>query len=274
MGRHRKVRIAAAALTTGALLGLAPGVAQAQRPASLGEGAPVGQSGIQLYNFSSYLSNGAGEILCPASPAPATPHCVPTLPANNVMARMERLFQFLQANGIKSLDQIDIVRFERLAANVLAAAELESGCINHRLQRVGIAPEHEDIAFRQPLPTGRDQSPAVVMNNTSDHDIFFRKLLQIVEAYSHELPHHQIAVTGGLAIPGDPAGERRRIDQHKQVHMAGRRMGGVAYRSCAHIDSRIGRRHALVEDRRKFARVIGREKDSVMRQLLVNTVDA
>ena len=64
----RKVRVAAAAtLATSMLLALAPG-AQAQRPASLGAGAPVGQSGIQLYNFSSYLSNGAGEILCPASP--------------------------------------------------------------------------------------------------------------------------------------------------------------------------------------------------------------
>ena len=100
MSGHRKVRLAVAALATGAFLGLAPG-AQAQRPPSLGEGAPVGQSGIQLYNFSSYLSNGAGEILCPPSPAPATPHCVPTLPANNVMARMERLFQFLQANGAR-----------------------------------------------------------------------------------------------------------------------------------------------------------------------------
>ena len=75
MSGHRKVRIAAAALATSALLGVASS-AQAQRPPSLGEGAPVGQSGIQLYNFSSYLSNGAGEILCPASPAPPTPHCV------------------------------------------------------------------------------------------------------------------------------------------------------------------------------------------------------
>ena len=73
--------------------------AQAQRPVSLGEGAPVGQSGIQLYNFSSYLSNGAGEILCPASPAPPTPYCVgPTAPTTT-MARMERLFAFLQSRG-------------------------------------------------------------------------------------------------------------------------------------------------------------------------------
>src|SRR4051795_565885 len=98
---HRKGRTAmAAALTTGALLATA-GAAQAQRASSMGEGAPVGQSGIQLYNFRDYLSNGSGEIVCPASPAPATPYCTPTLPANNVLARMERLFAFLKANDIK-----------------------------------------------------------------------------------------------------------------------------------------------------------------------------
>src|SRR3954454_9532270 len=101
---HRKVRTAmAAALTTGALLATA-GAAQAQRPASMGEGAPVGQSGIQLYNFRDYLSSGSGEILCPASPAPPTAYCTPTLPANNVNARLERLFAFLQAQGIKNVE--------------------------------------------------------------------------------------------------------------------------------------------------------------------------
>ena len=104
MRGHRKVRMAmAAALMTGALFATA-GAAQAQRPASMGEGAPVGQSGIQLYNFRDYLTSGSGEILCPASPAPATPYCVPTLPANNVNARLERLFAFLQAQGIKNVE--------------------------------------------------------------------------------------------------------------------------------------------------------------------------
>jgi len=101
---HRKVRTAmAAALMSGALLATA-GAAQAQRPPTLGEGAPVGQSGVQLYNFRDYLTSGSGEILCPASPAPPTPYCTPTLPANNVTARMERLFAFLQAQGIKNVE--------------------------------------------------------------------------------------------------------------------------------------------------------------------------
>ena len=70
----------------------------------MGAGAPVGQSGIQLYNFRDYLSSGTGEILCPASPTPPTPYCTPTLPANNVNARLERLFAFLQAQGIKNVE--------------------------------------------------------------------------------------------------------------------------------------------------------------------------
>src|SRR3954471_2474 len=104
MPGYRKVRAAmAAALATSALLATA-GAAQAQRPASMGEGAPVGQSGIQLYNFRDYLSSGSGEILWPASPAPPTAYCTPTTPANNVNARLERLFAFLQAQGIKNVE--------------------------------------------------------------------------------------------------------------------------------------------------------------------------
>jgi sugar phosphate isomerase/epimerase len=101
MRGHRKVWVAAATALT--FMATASS-AQAQRPVSLGEGAPVGQSGIQLYNFSSYLSNGAGEILCPASPAPPTPYCVgPTAPTTT-MARMERLFAFLQSRGVKNVE--------------------------------------------------------------------------------------------------------------------------------------------------------------------------
>ena len=99
------MRVAAvAALASAALLTGASG-AQAQRPPSLGEGAPVGQSGIQLYNFSSYLSNGAGEILCPASPAPPTPYCIgPTDAPTTTNGRLERVFKFLQSQGIKNVE--------------------------------------------------------------------------------------------------------------------------------------------------------------------------
>ena len=98
-----KVRAGAALAVAGAVLTLAA-PAQAQRPPSLGNGAPIGQSGIQLYNFNNYLSNGAGEITCPAPPADPTPYCVnPPAPTTSA-GRLERVFQFLQARGIKNVE--------------------------------------------------------------------------------------------------------------------------------------------------------------------------
>jgi sugar phosphate isomerase/epimerase len=85
----RKVRAGVALATAGAVLTCAAS-AQAQRPPSLGAGAPSGQSGIQLYNFSGYLSNGAGEL---NPPAPTT-----------TQARLERVFQFLQAKNIRKVE--------------------------------------------------------------------------------------------------------------------------------------------------------------------------
>jgi hypothetical protein len=99
----RRSRIGAAAvLATAALLATAA-VAQAQRPPTLGDGAPSGQSGIQLFNFSGYLSNGAGEIVCPDPPADPTPYCV-TTPPTTAAGRLERVFQFLQSQGIKYVE--------------------------------------------------------------------------------------------------------------------------------------------------------------------------
>ncbi len=108
MAGRPKVRAGAASiLAVGALLASASS-AQAQRPPTMGLGAPSGQSGIQLYNFSSYLSgnNSAtnGEILCPAPPAAPTPYCFgPPAPAN-AAARLERVFAFLQSRGIKDVE--------------------------------------------------------------------------------------------------------------------------------------------------------------------------
>ena len=95
-------RIGAVILATAALLVFAA-AAQAQRPPTLGDGAPSGQSGIQLFNFSSYINNGAGEIICPAPPADPTPYCVPTAPTTSA-GRLERVFAFLQSQGIKHVE--------------------------------------------------------------------------------------------------------------------------------------------------------------------------
>src|SRR4051794_5715538 len=72
------------------------GTAQAQHP-DLGAGAPGAQIGVQLYDWSNYLSNGAGEITCPASPAPATPNCVAPPAPTTSATRLARVFAFLQS---------------------------------------------------------------------------------------------------------------------------------------------------------------------------------
>ena len=81
-----------------------PATAQAQRAPSVGPGTPWGQTGIQLYDFSSYLNNGAGEITCPAPPAAPTPNCVnPPAPATSA-ARLERVFAWLQSKDIRNVE--------------------------------------------------------------------------------------------------------------------------------------------------------------------------
>ena len=97
------MRLGAAALAAGAILSCAA-TAQAQRPATLGTGAPTGQMGVQLYDWSQYLQDGRGEITCPAAPEPATPNCVnPPAPSTSA-ARLERVFAYLQAKGIKNVE--------------------------------------------------------------------------------------------------------------------------------------------------------------------------
>jgi sugar phosphate isomerase/epimerase len=83
------VRAGAAVAAAGALLTCAS-AAQAQRPPSLGAGAPSGQMGVQLYDWSQYISNGAGELNPPVPSAQD--------------ARVERVFQFLQSRGVKLVE--------------------------------------------------------------------------------------------------------------------------------------------------------------------------
>jgi sugar phosphate isomerase/epimerase len=84
-----KMRAGAAIAAAGAILSCA-GTAQAQRPASLGSGAPIGQMGVQLYDWSQYISNSAGEV---NPPAPTTSG-----------ARLERVMQYLQSKKIRNVE--------------------------------------------------------------------------------------------------------------------------------------------------------------------------
>ena len=96
-------RAGAAVAVAGAILTCAS-AAQAQRPAHLGAGAPNGQLGVQLYDWSNYLSNGAGEITCPAPPAPATTDCVGPPAPSTTNDRLARVFAYLQAHKVQNVE--------------------------------------------------------------------------------------------------------------------------------------------------------------------------
>jgi sugar phosphate isomerase/epimerase len=98
-----KARVSAVAVAAGAILSCT-GTAQAQRPADLGAGAPTGQMGVQLYDWSNYISSGAGEITCPAAPDPATPDCVAPPAPSTSAARLERTFKYLQSKNVRNVE--------------------------------------------------------------------------------------------------------------------------------------------------------------------------
>src|SRR3954453_17540275 len=99
----RRVRAGVALVAAGAVLTCASS-AHAQRPAHMGTGSPNGQLGVQLYDWSNYISNGAGEITCPASPAPPTTNCVQPPAPSTTNDRLTRVFQYLKAHDVKNVE--------------------------------------------------------------------------------------------------------------------------------------------------------------------------
>jgi hypothetical protein len=60
--------------------------------------------GVQLYDWSNYISNGAGEITCPAAPAPATTDCVAPPAPSTAASRLERTFAYLSAKNVRNVE--------------------------------------------------------------------------------------------------------------------------------------------------------------------------
>jgi sugar phosphate isomerase/epimerase len=83
------------------------GAAQAQRPASLGEGLPVGQTGMQMFNFSRYISGTPAEQ----------------------KAKVEQIFQMLHSKGIKVVEPYSL--------HSMTAAEMRELANKYDLRIVG-----------------------------------------------------------------------------------------------------------------------------------------
>ena len=121
-------------LATGALLAAAA-TAQAQRPASLGDGTPWGQTGIQLYDFNNYLSRQRQRARSPVPPP--TPDLRPAARPTTASARRRR--------------RRNATRLER----VFEVGELE-GHPQHRALRLSGQP----VPGHQPGDAGQRRRPA------------------------------------------------------------------------------------------------------------------
>ncbi len=83
------------------------GAAQAQRPASVGDGVPTGQLGVQMFNYGTYISNGGSTGA--ANPITGvSAGCLAGQPAASTTAcraeRLEMLFAFLQRKGVTNIE--------------------------------------------------------------------------------------------------------------------------------------------------------------------------
>lgn len=97
-GISRRARSCAAVAATGVAVLATSTAAHAQRPASMGEGLPVGQTGMQMFNFSRYITGDAATQ----------------------KQRVETVFQMLQSKGIRvvepySLHGMSATEFRALA---------------------------------------------------------------------------------------------------------------------------------------------------------------
>ena len=59
-GISRRARACAVVALTGATVLATAGIANAQRPASAGDGVPTGQGSVQMFNFGGFINNGGG----------------------------------------------------------------------------------------------------------------------------------------------------------------------------------------------------------------------
>jgi sugar phosphate isomerase/epimerase len=96
--RARRCAVAASA----AMLMAAP-AASAQRPASVGDGVPTGQLGVQMFNYGGYLNNGANTGA--ANPITGvSAECATSTTAECRTQRLEGLFAFLQRKGLTNIE--------------------------------------------------------------------------------------------------------------------------------------------------------------------------
>ena len=120
-GISRRTRACAVVAVTGVAVLATAGAANAQRPASTGDGIPTGQASVQMFNYGGYISSGgntgAANPINPADIKPASDgsSCLTSVasgPNQDPQPRLgecqrnrvEALFAFLQRKGVTSIE--------------------------------------------------------------------------------------------------------------------------------------------------------------------------
>jgi sugar phosphate isomerase/epimerase len=115
-GISRRARACAAVAVTGAAVLATAGAAQAQRPASAGDGAPTGQGGVQMFNYGSYISTGgntgSANPITNVAPASDGTQCATSNAQTDPAARLtecrwnrlEALFALLERKGTTNIE--------------------------------------------------------------------------------------------------------------------------------------------------------------------------
>jgi sugar phosphate isomerase/epimerase len=106
-GISRRTRACAAVAGLAIFAAAAPAQGQ-DRPAKLGDGAPTGQMGVQMFNYGSYISNGGNtgnaNPITNVKPAADGSSCATATSSECRMNRLEALFAFLQKKGVTNIE--------------------------------------------------------------------------------------------------------------------------------------------------------------------------
>jgi sugar phosphate isomerase/epimerase len=144
-GISRRTRACAVVAATGIAVLATAGAANAQRPASTGDGIPTGQASVQMFNYGGWLNNAGGQGATPPAeftavsqgclvdlnPLPPVqggdPNDTRVTPACR-LERLEALFAFLQRKGVTSIEMFGHAGFPAasdVAGNVAYRALLD-----------------------------------------------------------------------------------------------------------------------------------------------------
>src|SRR6478735_3808853 len=116
-GISRRARACAAVAATGAAVLATAGMAQAQAPASVGEGVPTGQGSVQMFNYGGFIGSGSGvtggssggtqtaaQLGINIANAADGSSCATATSQECRNNRLDGLLGFLQAKGVQNVE--------------------------------------------------------------------------------------------------------------------------------------------------------------------------